>query len=172
MQTLTLDNLPAPVLLVWGLPEGSINPVASMGYLSAKVPNEANYCHVDTMADPVKLQKWLDTHKDEDDYKQEIWKIPEGEWKLIGKLSELTEEQAKGLVHISIHTGLSAHYVKGVNPPNVYCYDDSLGSFHSAIEAEGYFVVNPVPPFHERGKEWQDAQSKTLPASTLIFKRL
>lgn len=125
MKTLEL-KLPTPVLVVWGLPE-------------------------DTKLVQDWSREWLLADK-KIGWSQIIGKVSSN-WQLIGKLSELTEEQAKELVHVSIHTGLSAHYTKGVNPPNVYCYRSSLQSLQSAVESSGH-------------------ESKTLPANTLIFKRV
>lgn len=159
MKTLEL-NLPTPLLLVWGLSEDAEGPFVSPyqdgilgywrynGHLAVKV------------------------------------KIPKGNWQLIGKLSELTEEQAKGLVE-SIEIPFA---------PDEICYPDysvtgfkgldtALESFHSAIEAECHYAKNPWPePEIENylsGRQykhflhkWQDDQSKTLPANTLIFKRV
>lgn len=152
MQTLTLD-LPTPVLLVWGLPEDA--KVTDNNTISYRLP-KCGVMHY--------------TH------------LPEGNWQLIGKLSELTEEQYEGLVEVDKENWWKDYMEKD---PEYYpfVFVDAEGSFYSAIEAEGYHVENPIPKPTPCGcmgpcglvcryEMWQDAESKTLPANTLIFKRV
>lgn len=139
MQTLMLDNLPTPVLLVWGLPEDAEGPFISPyqdgilgywrynGHLAVKV------------------------------------KIPKGNWKPIGKLSELTEEQAQAIVFRSrigkykdykpATVSKEADPIGLINALLEMSKDTALESLHSAVEASGQ-------------------ETTTLPANTLIFKRV
>ena len=95
-------------------------------------------------------------------------------WELLGKPDEIKEEDAMELVEQSIHSGLFAHYVKGI-PVNTYCYKTALDSFHSALESEIYWNVNPIDIkgqtfSNEHENKWQQAQEKTFDKKrTLIF---
>lgn len=115
-------------------------------------------------------------------------------WCIVSKLSEVTEEWCKGVVEKTAnglgYKGYSKtptvtfqgrhYYVSGTIDP--------IESFHSAIEAEGYYVLNPfqhpkelnnygqgeLPPYlyQEDLKVWQEFQSKTLPVNTLILEMI
>ena len=62
----------------------------------------------------------------------------------ICKGSDLNEDIAKGFIHQSLHTGLFAHYVKGI-PVNTYCYKTALEAFDAVIYAYGYhWGENPM----------------------------
>lgn len=67
--------------------------------------------------------------------------FPEGNWQLLGRLPEITEEQSDKVVGKSIHTGLYAHYVNGI-PVNTYCYKESLDSLYSLIQANEVYFEN------------------------------
>ena len=106
------------------------------------------------------------------------------DYTLLGKPSEIREEDAEELVEQSIHSGLFAHYVKGI-PVNTYCYKTALDSFHSALESVIFWDVNPLgeeePEIIEglgsgtldlayENKQWYEAQEKTFDKNrTLIF---
>lgn len=71
--------------------------------------------------------------------------LPDGEWKLIGKLPEVTEEQYHELVHFFI-------YEDEIAKENIYrdyselgFYDTAKESFFSALTASGIFFKNPLP---------------------------
>lgn len=166
MQTLTLDNLPTPVLLVWGLP-GATDfdaPFDAIKYNgSCSLVYSQHNGHIITRAS-----------------------LPDGKWQLIGKLSELTEEDYKGMVHsVPYEEHRDSRREVIFNNYNSMSYKNTaLESFHSAIEAEGHYITNPVPvpecvdagPYgggydSKWIKEYEEAQSKTLPANTLIFKK-
>lgn len=103
------------------------------------------------------------------------------EWKLLGRLPDITEDQAVRAVDESIHSGLYAHYVKEVNPPNVYRYRSSRDSLASLLTSHEVYFENPLGEdpkitngeyddngfgdidkrqFKEDLKSWQEAQSK------------
>ena len=102
---------------------------------------------------------------------------------LLGKPDEIKEDDVIDLVEQSLHTNLFAHYVSGINPPNIYQYKTALESFNSAIEKEIYWN-NPVSLeradlYRKAGNEfsyngimkcWNEAQLNTFEKSrTLIF---
>lgn len=98
---------------------------------------------------------------------------------LLGKPDEIKEEDVKDLVKQSIHTGLFAHYVKGI-PVNVYCYKTAKESLLSLLETEIYWDVNPkqfgiyaMTPtgIKDTGyDDWYEAESRTFDKNrTLIF---
>ena len=112
----------------------------------------------------------------------------EGSYALLGKPDEIKEEDAMELVEQSIHSGLFAHYVKGI-PVNTYCYKTALDSFNSALESEIYWDVNPLGEkhnpnqysveddsakfYHQDLAEREEAQEKTFDKKrTLIFAKL
>lgn len=105
-----------------------------------------------------------------------------GEWKLLCKGSELTEEIASELMDKSIYTGLYAHYVYKI-PVNTYCYNSAIPSFISAVESkEKFWLENPIEKpklkdeFGNKGsynyewelEQWQEAEEKTF-HNPLIF---
>lgn len=172
MKTLEL-NLPTAVLLVWGLPEAT----------DFDAPFEA----IEHKGGCYLVYSQHSGHIITRDL------LPDGNWQLIGKLTELTEEQAQTIVFRS-RIGKYKDYkpttvsketdpIGLINALLEMSKDTALQSFHSAIEAEGYYVENPIPKPTPCGcmgpcglvcpsEMWQDAQSKTLPANTLIFKRV
>lgn len=103
----------------------------------------------------------------------------------ICKGSDLTEDIAKGFLHQSIHTGLFAHYVKGI-PVNTYCYKTALEAFDAVIYAYGYhWGENPVKlqnvvledgnelNVKVQSKEWIEAESRTFyPEKCIICEKL
>lgn len=168
MNQLNLNNLPTSVLLVWGLPE------------------DARAFHIEDnklfyLSDFMGLRDI-----------RAFRNLPEGNWQLIGKLSELTEEQAQTIVFRS-RTGKYKDYkpatvskeadpVGLINALLEMSKNTALESFHSSIEAEGFYMENPIPKSTPCGcmgpcglvcpyEMWQDADSKTLPGNTLIFKK-
>lgn len=168
MKTLEL-NLPTPVLLVWGLPEGAINPVASMGYLIAQIPNPESFCHVDIMANPIKLEKWLKKQESVSEYNRFVWKIPEGNWQLIGKLSEWTDTE---MLRSIADKGYYFTNPYGTDEPELEpecCGSPKQYRFDEPPECCG--IPAPTEESIQVLQSWQDAQSKTLPANALIFKR-
>lgn len=107
-----------------------------------------------------------------------------GSWDVLGKPHEISEDDARELVHQSIHTGLFAHYVKGI-PVNTYCYKTATESLLSAIETV-IFWENPLgesepsepececdecyEDFEIKHNDFMIAQSRTFDRSrTLIF---
>lgn len=123
-------------------------------------------------------EQWtFNIYKDQIGFCNEINKPIEqikGSYTLLGKPDEIKEEDAMELVEQSIHSGLFAHYVKGI-PVNTYCYKTALDSFHSALESEIYWNVNPIDIkgqtfSNEHENKWQQAQEKTFDRNrTLIF---
>ena len=89
----------------------------------------------------------------------------EGSYTLLGSPDEIKEEDVKDLVKQSLHTNLFAHYVSGINPPNIYQYKTALESFNSAIESE-ILWENPY------GKEpIENLQSSTFGGEKTIIHR-
>lgn len=107
-----------------------------------------------------------------------------GNFTLLVKIDDIKEDDVIDLVEQSLHTNLFAHYVSGINPPNIYQYKTALESFNSAIEKEIY-LVNPLGEskpnksyflddngsfLRQEKKQWEEAQEKTFDKSrTLIF---
>lgn len=96
----------------------------------------------------------------------EVFALPEGNWQLLSRLPDITEEQADKVIDKSIHTGLYAHYVKDI-PVNTYCYKESSDSLYSLLQANEVYFENPVKFFNNKEIEangslldWHEAQSK------------
>ena len=68
------------------------------------------------------------------------------DYTLLGKPDEIKEDDVSEFVKQSIFTSLYGHYVSGIDV-NTYCYKTALDSFHSALESEIYWNVNPVKLF-------------------------
>lgn len=94
------------------------------------------------------------------------------EWNYLGKATESNEEDWKGIVGQSIHTNLYPHYVEGITPPNLYCYDTATESGLSLLKANGILLENELGKYPESKKyeftsiyeravtEWQESESK------------
>lgn len=111
--------------------------------------------------------------------------LPLGNFKLICKGSELSEEIAKGLIRNKESFSSISDYVDDV----IYTYKEK---FISAIEASGYYWNNPIDKPHNTGLlhtyptgnplmdesfkgaiEWQEAESKTFhPEQVILFEIL
>lgn len=122
-----------------------------------------------------------------DNFKKERLHI-KGSYTLLGTPDEIKEEDVKDLVEQSIFTSLYGHYVSGIDV-NTYCYKTAIKSFHSALESEIYWDVNPFekPDNYDLWSKygdytqygvglttdslkWHEAQEKTFDRSrTLIF---
>ncbi len=99
-------------------------------------------------------------------------KIFKGNFTFLGRLNEITEDDVRDLVEQSLHTNLFAHYVSGINPPNIYQYKTALESFNSAIVKELFWVNPVVDKLHceDCYDDWNEAQEKTFDKfRTLIF---
>jgi hypothetical protein len=80
------------------VPECAIQIVADMGYLIYKEPDYKNRVTDAELANLAKLDKYLSRVKEGDDWKPGYIPLPSGQWQLIGKADELTEEQANWIV--------------------------------------------------------------------------
>lgn len=109
----------------------------------------------------------------------------EGSYTLLGSHEEIKEEDVKDLVEQSIFTSLYGNYVSGIDV-NTYCYKNTIESFHSALESEIYWNVNPISKqlcfignvseidkqiaLQKQKRRFEEAQEKTFDKSrTLIF---
>lgn len=107
---------------------------------------------------------------------------PRSNWRIVSTLTDLTEEQAQGLVKKVI----SGQHYQNYNYKSVAerWVKTALESFHSAIRADKWHIgTNPLGTFEdfdkqvfnhskERLHEWNTAQSRTLnPELTLILER-
>lgn len=131
MKHKTIKTDKATVLVV-ELLEGAINPVVSMGYITARVPNNI--------------------YKTYDDWAKKL--DVGGDWKHLGAVSDVAEEQAAGLVdayEVSHNLDLTVtyafkDYVNGIAEENnvdwdyldEYPFDTALESLHSLLEANGW----------------------------------
>lgn len=107
------------------------------------------------------------------DWDGSVIDLPPGNWRIIGMLSEVTEEMATTVVKECIDacectTGY-VNYNRG-NKPKPFCLDTAIESLESAIEAVGYYLDNnPIPPFHERKDDWMMAQERILARSRCLL---
>lgn len=116
--------------------------------------------------------------------------LPPGNWQLIGRLSEATEEQATGLVYK--HEWSDGYYLykdyEDKLPKDFYHNRiTALESLHSAIKAAGLFTENPYgkelhdaykPKFEHqikgsRHEKWHEAQQRTIcPERTVVLSKI
>lgn len=113
-KTITLPNLE---LLVVEIPERAINPVISMGYITARIPNR-------------EYMAKYDPTKEHDDWAKKL--DVDGDWKHLGAVSDVAEEQAAGLV--DAYDDGYFYYPDGYKDT---C-DTALESLHSLLEANGW----------------------------------
>jgi hypothetical protein len=74
-------------------------------YLVYDVPNFKNWCNDSILGNYGKLQKFIQTHNSDNDYKRGGSKIPAGNYKIIGRTDTLTEEQKVEIVESEVLTG-------------------------------------------------------------------
>lgn len=111
--------------LVVELPEGATNPFVAKTYI-----DEDGHTY-DT--DPQWVE-WSGT------FPNNVWYLPDGNWRIIGMLSEVTEEQAAELVETH---GLDMSVFKHYGDRNDFC-ETALESLDSAIVSAGYHLdFNP-----------------------------
>lgn len=94
--------------------------------------------YYDVTGDFHEVPSLASTHKDPD--KTRIL-LPEGNWRIIGMLSEVTEEQAAHLVKFVGHPWCA--YKDYTTDKN--WFNTALESLESAILAERYTFINPTP---------------------------
>src|SRR5699024_11190673 len=95
------------------------------------------------------------TLQEMDDYELQVWKgLPEGNWQLIGKLSELTDFNTRKAIKD-----------KGYHIMNPYMMPNSRNYSVKQLE-------NDNSDYWNKYNKWKEAQEKTLPATTLIFNKV
>lgn len=78
-----------------------------------------------------------------------VWDSLEGNWQLLGRLSEITEEQSSKVVPtMPIQKGKTKRYITAKE------------AVHSLLQANEVYFENPIPPFIERLEDFKEAQSK------------
>lgn len=80
------------------VPDGAKNFRIDMGYLIYKVPNYKVWVTDDILADYRKLQKHLEKHKGEDDYKTGGTPLPPGSGQFLFTTKGCTEEDCETIV--------------------------------------------------------------------------
>lgn len=95
--------------LVVEIPASCVNFVCDMGYLIFKMPAYENWVTDKELANPFKLDKYLDRVQGKDEWKNNYIKLPEGNFKFIGatrtfladhhpSTQNITEEVAQKIV--------------------------------------------------------------------------
>ena len=190
MKTKTI-TIPSCTLLVAELPEGAINPVISMGYLIFREPNYSNWMTEEDMMNPIKMIEWEEKHDPKDDYKDAIpVRVPDGEWKLINRLPEVTEDQAFEIVdHYEVSHNLVLtvtyafkDYVNGIECDYLdeYLFDNPTESLDSLLESNGSHFESPVGDEPDYGtadtsqiQNWFKAQEQVWDRNRMyIFKQV
>lgn len=104
--------------------------------------------------------------------------LPHGNWRHLGAVNDVSEEQADRFVDKSIYTGLYGHYVNDI-PLNIYCYKNALESFNTLLTANGVYFENPCRIYidvEKRGDnlmDWHKAQDKVWDKErTYLFKKI
>lgn len=114
-----------------------------------------------------------------------ILDLPPGNWRIIGMLSEVTEEQAKGIVDdVSFkYPYLFKRKFEDYSCESENDHDTALESLESAILAEGYGFdsepepsysdceqyENPLRTYEGRLREWNSRQSRVLDRSRCLL---
>lgn len=114
MQTLTLDKLPTPALLVWGLP---------------------NLDREKLLSSPEKIVSYIRGGGNE-------FIDLKGNWQLIGKLPEVTEDQYSKLVEKCGKSQFVDHVLFRGHLHN--CVDTAKESFFSKLASENIYFSNPL----------------------------
>lgn len=72
--------------------------------------------------------------------------LPEGNWQHLGKATELTEEDWKGIVDVMKTKNLYINYNRSIENPEVYCYKHAKESGLSLLKANGVVLDIPKKP--------------------------
>jgi hypothetical protein len=129
----------------WGVevPEGAINFKFDMGYLIWKEPNYKAWVNDDILSDYNRLQKHLEKHKGDDDYK--TGGIPlSGTWQIICLSGECTEEVAKEIVEKVIYPNEPVYYKIYDEDSDVNATTDFTESFNSLLRSKGLNEKNTL----------------------------
>lgn len=101
------------------------------------------------------------------------FRLPDGSWQLLGKLLEITEEQAEDIVDSPLIEPPFRPFGSTLTYPSskVWCdytkggcwwaeITTALDSLHTLLQANEIYFENPIPPFIERLEDFKEAQSK------------
>ena len=154
------------------LPEGAINIQPYMGYITARVPNYDNWATDEIIANPIKCAEYVENHKPENDYKDFALKLPDGEWKLLCKADEVTEEISEWVVkRETFERCLSDLFFRSYTKDRHHC-ESALQSYESLLEANGIYFDNPLE-INMMDGVYEMYQSKVFnKQNTYIFKKL
>lgn len=153
------------------MPELFVKATAYMGYLIVTIHNEASYIAEDQFFPPDKLQRALDRVRNIPEYKDVPYKLPDGDYKVIGKATELTEEQCAQIVP----------QMKDTSYP--FEIEEYKVTFDNLLQSMECYSVNPygderkdVPDLgaftqmmRQKHREWQEAQANS--GTWLILKK-
>lgn len=155
------------------VPEWYVSSFANMGYLVIQVMNEKTFIGEDEMFPPDRLERALERVSKLPEYiTLPAIKLPDGEYKILGKATELTEEQCAEIV---------SQMKDSTYPFEVEEYKVTFENLMHSLEC---YSVNPcgdkssfldmkafekVDAWLERAKKWQDAQENT--GTWLILKK-
>lgn len=96
------------------------------------------------------------------------------EWNLIGRLPDITEEDAKLIVDEYDDYGVTLY--QNYATTSMRYFDEqitAIDSLHSLLQANEIYFENPIPPFIERLEDFKEAQSKVWDKErTYLFKKI
>lgn len=136
-----------------------------MGYLTYKVYNPKAMCNDNILGNPYKLTKFLERTENISEY---IYGTPikiDDKFILIGLTSEVTEEQAKMMVHAHVEDNGNI-YGYFDYPQSDTIKDTALDSFKSLMQHKKLYEVNPYGgicsvTYDFNRSLWQEAQERT-----------
>jgi hypothetical protein len=153
------------------VPDGFKGGVANMGYLTGKMDNPANRIHEKHFNSPYAIQKQLDRVNKLPEYVDApAIKLPEGDYKIIGKAIELTEEQCETIAVKNPLIAYEMNFRRCFNllMRKIECYSENpLGKKPERLVpfmGRGHYSENQlerIERFNSELRKWEEAEKQT-----------
>jgi len=125
------------------VPDDYAGSMANMGYLVVMVTNPATLIHEKHFNSPYAIRKQLDrVSKLPDFVSLPAIKLPDGDYKILGKATDMTEEQCAEIVEVK-KAGLFIDYMTEKPKYHLRYYDSAKESFASLMQVNECYRKNP-----------------------------
>lgn len=115
------------------VPSGFKGGIANMGYLTGKIDNPATMIHEKHFNSPFDIQKQLDRVSKLPEFVMlPAMKLPDGEYKILGKAKDLTEKQCQAIIPLP---AITAKY------GDPYQYSPAKDSLNIILYQSGCYVL-------------------------------
>jgi hypothetical protein len=165
------------------MPNWFVSAFANMGYLVVQVQNEKTFMGEDQMFPPDRLQRALDrVNKLPENITLPAIKLPDGDFKILGKATQLTEEQCEEVIPDPMIRKPDNRKGFMIDIMDTEIYPTAKEAFSAFLDSLGCYSVNPYKKpadddysfYTDRNisiqEEWQEAQANT--GTWLILQKL